>query len=299
MKGNAPAAGRPPAPTRLAATRARVERAGVWAREHVPWADMVAEALERERLAAAGLLAGGLAYRLFFWTVPLGLVLAAVLGFWVETDRTALESAARDFGLGGAAASAAADAIERDAHSRWYFLGVGLALLFWFAAGVARAVHVAFSVAWRLRPGKLEHSFRAGLVFTGLMFGVLAVSTGAAALREAAPGPGLTVTLLLVFVYCVVTAWIMQLLPSRASGWSAFLPGAIYIAVGTQLIQLLVVFYLAPKLGRSSELYGTLGAATVVLLWLYLEARLVVGGAFLNAALWERRQPAPSGEEPG
>ena len=291
MKRDAPANAPPPGRTRLEATRERVQRASEWAQEHVPWMDLVAEALERERLAAAGLLAGGLAYRLFFWIVPLGLVLAAGLSFWVETDRAALESAARDFGLGGAATSAATDAIERDAHSRWYFLVVGLGLLVWFGAGVARAAHVASSVAWRLRPEKLEHALRAGVVFTALMFGVLAVSTGAAALREATPGPGLGVTLLLVVVYAGATAWVMRHLPSRASGWQPFLPGALLVAVGSQLVQLLVVFYLAPRLGRSSELYGTLGAATVILLWLYLEARLVVGGSFLNAALWERRQP--------
>ena len=47
--------------------------------------------------------------------------------------------------------------------------------------------------------------------------------------------------------------------------------------------------YLVPRLGRSSELYGSLGAATVILLWLYIIARLVTLSAFLNATLWERR----------
>ena len=67
--------------------------------------------------------------------------------------------------------------------------------------------------------------------------------------------------------------------------------GSVLVAVGIVLVHLSVSFYFAPKLGRSSELYGTLGAAMVVLLWLYVAARLVVAGAFLNAALWARRQP--------
>jgi uncharacterized BrkB/YihY/UPF0761 family membrane protein len=49
------------------------------------------------------------------------------------------------------------------------------------------------------------------------------------------------------------------------------------------------VLYLVPKLGHSSELYGALGTATVILLWLYLLARLLVAAAFLNAALWDHR----------
>jgi uncharacterized BrkB/YihY/UPF0761 family membrane protein len=69
----------------------------------------------------------------------------------------------------------------------------------------------------------------------------------------------------------------------------------VLVALGGQAIHLAVVLYLAPKLGRSSELYGALGAATVILLWLYLVARLLVAAAFLNAALWGSRNAATSG----
>ena len=77
----------------------------------------------------------------------------------------------------------------------------------------------------------------------------------------------------------------MRHLPHRADSWRAHLPGALLLAVGFQVLQLVVVLYLAPKLGRSSQLYGSLGAATVILLWLYLMARLIVAAAFLNASL--------------
>jgi membrane protein len=277
---------------RLDQARERGVQAADWARTHIPGTDIAEEALERERIGAAGLLAGGLAYRLFFWIVPLGLVFAAVLSFWVEADRVSLENAARNFGIGGAAASAAADAIESGSHSRWYFLVVGLALLTWFGAGVVRALSVAQAVAWRLRPERLERPLLAGAVFTGLMVGIVVLTTATAALRERTPGPGIGLTLALVVLYLVALVWASTRLPSRASDWREFVPGAIYVALGTQALHLVVVLYLAPKLGRSSELYGTLGASTVILLWLYLEARLVVGAAFLNAALWERRQTA-------
>jgi uncharacterized BrkB/YihY/UPF0761 family membrane protein len=224
--------------------------------------------------------------------VPLGLVLAAVLSFWVESDRSSLEGAARDFGLGAAAAAAAADAVSQDAHSRWYFLAAGLGLLGWFGAGVVRALDVAHAVAWRLPPRKLPRPFLAGGVFTAVIVGVVVLSASAAVVRERMPGPGLVVTLALTVVYLGVAVWASSRLPHRASSWTAFLPGAVLVAVGTQLVHVLAVYYLAPKLGRSSELYGTLGAATVILLWLYLVARLVVAAAFTNAALWEHRHGA-------
>jgi membrane protein len=295
-EGAPPATASPPPSVgrrrRLAAAQQHAQRAGEWARANVPYADVLAEALERERIAAAGLLAGGLAYRLFFWIVPLGLVMAAVLSFWVEDDRRGMEDAARTLGIGGASAKAAADAIEGGAHSRWYFLLLGIALLVWFGSGVVRALSVAHCVAWRLRPQKVEHALRGGVVFTAIVVALIVTSSGTAALREELPGPGLGVTLALVALYLMVAVWAGSVLPSRASGWRPFLPGAVYLAVGSQFLHLLVALYLAPKLGRSSELYGALGAATVILLWLYLEARLLVGAAFLNAALFDRAQRA-------
>jgi uncharacterized BrkB/YihY/UPF0761 family membrane protein len=288
------AAGPPPPGrwrSRADATRERALARAEWAREHLPWGDVVAEALERERISAAGLLAGGLAYRLFFWIVPLGLVFSASLGYWVEEDRVGLERAARDFGIGGAVARAAAETVAREPHSRWYFLVIGTWLLVWFGGGVVRAANVAYAVAWRLRPERVPHQLRTGALFSVGMVALIVVTTGSAALREWAPGPGLVLTLAIVVLYLVVTVWVSRLLPNRADDWRAFLPGAVLMAAGTQLIHLFVALYLAPRLGRSSELYGALGAATVILLWLYLEARIFVGAAFLNACLWERSHP--------
>ena len=42
------------------------------------------------------------------------------------------------------------------------------------------------------------------------------------------------------------------------------------------------------KLDSASELYGGLGTAFVLLLWLYLVARLVVASAVVNATLYDR-----------
>ena len=277
-------------------TRERALARAEWAREHLPWGDVVAEALERERIAAAGLLAGGLAYRLFFWIVPLGLVFSASIGYWVESDRVGRARAARDCGLGGAVARAAAETVEQEPHSRWYFLAIGAWLLVWFGGGVVRAANVAYAVAWRLRPERVPHQLRAGALFSVGMIGLIVVTAGTAALREWTPGPGLVLTLAIVALYVVASVTVSTMLPSRADHWRALVPGALLIAVGTQLIHLVVALYLAPRLGRSTQLYGALGAATVILLWLYLEARLFVGAAFLNACLWERAHPAESSD---
>jgi membrane protein len=157
--------------------------------------------------------------------------------------------------------------------------------------GVMRAISVAHAVAWKLPPRKLRRAPVAGLAFTGITTALFAVTAGADALRERQAGPGLGLLLGLAVVYAAVVVWVSRFLPSRATGWRPFVPGAVLFGIGMVLVHLSVSFYFGPKLGRSAELYGTLGAAMVVLLWLYIAARLVVAGAFLNAELWERAQP--------
>jgi uncharacterized BrkB/YihY/UPF0761 family membrane protein len=255
----------------------------------VPGARFVDEMLDRERRAAASLLAGGLAYRLFFWLVPLGLVFAATLGFWVADAGGDLEDTARDFGITGVAASAAMSAIESEAHKRWYLLVSGAVLVVWFSIGVVRALCVTHNVAWGLGPRKLRRPLRAGLGFTGLALAALAFTVAAGWAREAHEGPGLILTLLLVAAYLGGILWLTAKLPHRAASWKELLPGAVLVAVGMQAMHLVVALYIAPKLARSSELYGALGGATTILLWLYLTARLWVAGTFLNAAVWQRR----------
>ena len=73
------------------------------------------------------------------------------------------------------------------------------------------------------------------------MIALIVVTAGLAALRERTPGPGIVLTLAIAGLYLAAILWVSTVLPSRAAGWRAFLPGAILVAVGTQLVHLLVV----------------------------------------------------------
>ena len=128
-----------------------------------------------------------------------------------------------------------------------------------------------------------------GVAFSGIVTSLIVVSASTQFLREEYGVTGLWVTIALFALYLGAVLWIMDKLPHRSTSWRDLLPGAVLVALGTEVIHLVVVLYLVPKLGHSSELYGALGSATVILLWLYLIARLLVAAAFLNAALWDRR----------
>jgi uncharacterized BrkB/YihY/UPF0761 family membrane protein len=245
---------------RVATARERVEA--------MPGAPLVREVVETERDLGGGLIAGGVAFRIFLWLVPLGLVVAALLSFWVEHDEEGLEDATREFGIGAAAAQAAADALQTGDRNAGLVLVFGLVMLAWFSLGAVRALILAHALAWQLKPPRIRRPFRVIAVFNGLLVGYSALSLGLTWLREQLGTISILGTTLTLVATTGVALTAMWLLPRRATTPRDLLPGALLVAVGTQLIQIAVLFYFAPRLGRSEETYGALGTAATLLIWL-------------------------------
>ena len=268
----------------------RVERAVLWLRNHMPGAEPALIALERETTAGGTLIAGGLAYRFFLWLLPFSLVLASLASFWERQDPQGLESSAEDFGLSASAANSMREVVDQSSHSSWYLLAVGLVFLMWFAIGVARALRLVHTLAWRVRRERFRRPIHGALLFTLFAVALIAVTAAGQWFREQLGTAGLVVTLCLVLVYAAGALWMMLLLPHADAPWTALIPGALIVGLGIQGLHLFATLYLVPKIGRTSELYGALGTATVILLWLWIIARLITLSAFLNSTLWERRR---------
>ena len=64
------------------------------------------------------------------------------------------------------------------------------------------------------------------------------------------------------------------------------MPGAVLTGVGMRLLGLAVSTYFAYRLDHSNDLYGALGLAVVMMLFLFLVARIFVAAQFLNATLY-------------
>jgi uncharacterized BrkB/YihY/UPF0761 family membrane protein len=272
---------------RLAAVRARSEE--------LPGAPLVREVLQTERELGGGLIAGGVAFRIFLWLVPFGLVVAAVLSFWGDLDSDGLESAARRFGVGAAAAQAASEALQFGDRNAVLVLVFGLVLLAWFTLGAVRALVLAHALAWQLEPPRIRRPLRVFAVFNGLFLLAILSSVAGAWLEAAIGRTALLGTAVALAVTTAIALWPMWLLPHRATDVRELLPGALLVAVGYEVVQIAVIFYFAPRLGRSEETYEAFGAAATMLVWLYVLSRLVTV-AFLNATLWDRRRRRPEPE---
>ena len=249
--------------------------------------------LEWEQRSGAALLAGGLAYRFFLWLVPFGLVAAAIASFWVRDSQRSLTDAAKSFGLGGVAARSATSAVEEGSNARWFLLIAGVALMIWAGISAVRALRVAARLAWAVDSERLRRPLRSSVVFTVVCVLGLAASMAASWVRHHSPAWGVVLTIADVFVYGPLALFAFARLPRAAdTSWRAHAPGALLVGCGMTGVHLLLAYYLAGRLERSPSLYGTLGAATVVMLVLFLIARLIVSALFLNATLQRIRSDA-------
>jgi len=84
--------------------------------------------------------------------------------------------------------------------------------------------------------------------------------------------------------------WTSTRLPHRDAGWVDLLPGAMTVGIGAGILQIFAAYFLAPYALQKQGTYGALGLAAAVLLSLWALGRLLLGGAEINATLWERKR---------
>jgi uncharacterized BrkB/YihY/UPF0761 family membrane protein len=97
--------------------------------------------------------------------------------------------------------------------------------------------------------------------------------------------PGLLAPVLTFAPLTAIWLWASLHLPHRDASWQALLPGALVVAIGFQVLHEAVGYLLVPKLEKSTSLYGSLGATTTLLFFMYMTALLVVAAPVLNSSL--------------
>ncbi|HET8526452.1 MAG TPA: YhjD/YihY/BrkB family envelope integrity protein [Actinomycetota bacterium] len=295
----------PPEPGRVARARqsaGELERRArdefARAREQHASVRLAVEAFESDRARAGGLLAGGLAYRVFLWQIPLALFLVSAFGLVTQLAGEQPSDLARRIGMTAALAGAIAEAVSASDSARWWLMILGAFLTVWAGRGVYRGIRLVSELAWNER-GHPVSSLKASLLVTG--FGLLLVS-----LQLFLPKvtESLGVPALLRFVFGLVLAsvlslWMLWLLPKNGAPWTALLPGAVLFGVGMRALGLAAATYFAYRLDHSGDLYGAIGIAIVMMLYLFVVARVFVAAQFLNATLYRRRLRSTAAEPGG
>jgi len=245
-------------------------------------------------------LAGALAFRLFVPLLPFALLVVAGLGYATSEDKQAPDSIAQSLGMHEATLTTIADSARLSSGDRIGVIAFGLFTLAIGSQSAVRALRAIHALAWGLPLGHFPRALAATLAFIGwmtLFFGLWALGGWA---RKTLGPAGLPLTVLLIAAFFALWLVVSTMLPHPAGlSWRAFVPGAVLVAVGLEGIHLATVLYIGPKGERASASYGALGIALVLLLWLYLLGRLIVASAFLNATIWEDRNPALAGGQAG
>ena len=271
------------------------------ARGRHPLFGLVLDVVDSDRAAGGALLAGALAFRLFLWLLPAGLLVVGLLGFVSPDEST---DAASEAGLGAYTTSTIANASASAHQGRWLLVVFGLVTLYWTSGTLARTLWLATSLAWRIPIQRFHGRTRGATGVAVGMFSVLGVTLVANWMRALTYPIGMAVTLTLVVVFAVAAWVLLAVLPHPPDADAVdLLPGALLIGLGTQAMHLVTTLYLGEKLSSSSQLYGALGGAATILLWAYFLARILVAASTVNRSWLDYRLRRPGlrvepGEQP-
>jgi len=277
---------------RTAARVARLRERAVELAPRAPGYPYAMVVLSRDRRHGGGLLAGALAFRLFGALLPLALLVAVLLGYAATVDRAAAEEAGRATGISQALLASVAESSKLNGGTRWVVGLTAVIALLWAANSAARAIRAVHSIAWHGSVGRYRRPLPAALGLLAVVAACALVFGVAGRARAEYGVVGLLITVASFGAFFAVWLAAERLLPHGEAPWRALVPGAALFAVGVQLVHLVTALFIAGRVERASETYGSLGVAFTLLLWLYVISRVIVASAMLNAALWEQRGEA-------
>ncbi len=239
----------------LAWPKAKAEQASAWAfeaRESHASVDVGFRVADRDKRVAAGVLAGGVAYRFFFWLVALSLINIGALGAF-GGSRVADKLA--DWGFGPVVVEFVDETSRNSQAADWSLVVVGVLLLLSTGYTCVKALVLVHATIWSVPAPRIRNPLVASLAFSGLVFAFAASTAAARALRTESASVGLIATLALIVLPFAIWLWASLRLPRGDLGWQELLPGVVLVAVGVQAMHIFTTLYLGPKLTHATELY--------------------------------------------
>ncbi len=264
--------------------KARLQKLG----DRYRWVGVALRVQDRYRELNGNHLASAITLAGFISLFPLLLVTIAIIGFVSHQSVDLASDVVARLGLTGDTAKILTDTMDKAEKSRKAASAIGLAGLMWSGLGLIAAIQYGLNTVWQVQ-GRGMRDKLSGLAWLGgaaVLF--LASFALTAAIRWV---PLLAPLSILVGVAVGVGLWIwtMKVLPNHTVGWKSLLPGAIFGAVGLEVLKVAGSIWVPLAVASSSALYGSLGVVFAVLAWLLFFGRLVVYSSVLNVVMWERR----------
>lgn len=233
-------------------------------------------------------LAAAVTFQAFVSLFPLLLVAVAIIGFLAGDGTNIAGRIISELGLNGDARAAVIDAVSAAKESKKAASVVGLVSLFWSGLGLVNALQYGYNQVWQVEERGIKDK-AVGIIWLG---GAVVLFVAAAAITTVLrwlPGYfaplGILVALLVNFGLWV---WTSKILPNTRIPWKAVLPGALFAAIGLEVLKAVGAFYVPKMVASSSQLYGTLGVVFALLAWLFFFGRLIIYSAVVNVVLWEK-----------
>jgi membrane protein len=182
---------------------------------------------------------------------------------------------------------------------------VSLAALAWTVSNATRALVRGVKIAYDQEEQKSILERRAvaiGVTLATIVGGLLALAVVAAVpvwLRRFDPTDSIVTfgnfRWLLVGAGFAAIAGLMYRFapPRRPEGWRSVVPGTAVATVVWTVASIGFSVYVS-SFGRYNEVYGTLGAAVVLLLWFWITSLAILLGAEMNEVLMVDRETSPS-----
>jgi uncharacterized BrkB/YihY/UPF0761 family membrane protein len=254
---------------------------------------------ELDANVGGGILAGALAFRLFLFLVPFVYVVFTVLAAIARAMGKDPAQVSGNVGITGILAHAVVKVDQQSAWTQATLVLGAIVTLFITSGALLKALYVVHWLIWRV-----HRTMPAGLAPRLALIGfTLVASALSVAVNELRASSGVAGAVLAVLIITAVAFalwwWVSWKLPHPPVPPRALIPGALLMAVGADVLDLLTAYWIGNLVARKTNTYGAVGIALAVLLWVYILGRIMVGSAGLNAALWHRRQTRDLGAAAG
>jgi membrane protein len=270
--------------------RERAQAAAERAHKRWPLLEFPIELVRRWTRVNAGVLAGHLAFRVFVFLVPLLLVLIALLGF-ASSGGVDLADQSQHAGMGQELADSIAQAGQQSEQSHLQAGVIGLIALISATSGLVAALRLVVGVVWGVPP---KEAPRSKVKTMGWLFPGVLIILAAIVVRQVLARHGLVLqgvgALIVIAVNSVALLGLFWILPRRATNILDLVPGAIAAAAGFACLNIASAVYFTGKLQKSSEVYGALGVAVTVLVYLFLVGQVIVVATIVNTIWYDRAE---------